>query len=101
MHIFMHGGHGHHHGSRRDRGNGGRTSGPDIESEQRVSNFAGQARPPYRVLRKKRFGDRNVKIELTDLTEFRKRTPILVDDIVSSGRHYDRDGPASGVRFRE
>jgi len=60
--------------------------GPDIESEQWVSDVAGQARSPYRVLRKERFGDRNVKIELPDLTEFRKRTAILIDDIVSSGR---------------
>jgi len=60
--------------------------GPDIESEQWVSDVAGKARSPYRVLRKERYGDRNVKIELPDLKEFRKRTAILIDDIVSSGR---------------
>ncbi len=60
--------------------------GPDIESEQWVSAVAGQARSPYRVLRKERFGDRNVKIEAPDLTEFRGHTPVLIDDIVSSGR---------------
>lgn len=60
--------------------------GPDIESEQWVSDVAGRARSPYRVLRKERFGDRNVKIELPDLTEFKGHKPVLIDDIVSSGR---------------
>jgi ribose-phosphate pyrophosphokinase len=60
--------------------------GPDIESEQWVSEVAREARSPYRVLRKERFGDRNVKIELPDLTEFRAHTPVVIDDIVSSGR---------------
>lgn len=60
--------------------------GPDIESEQWVSAVAGQDRSPYRVLRKERFGDRNVKIEAPDLAEFRGHTPVLIDDIVSSGR---------------
>jgi ribose-phosphate pyrophosphokinase len=60
--------------------------GPDIESEQWASDVASQAGSPYRVLRKERFGDRNVKIELPDLTEFKGRRPVLIDDIVSSGR---------------
>jgi ribose-phosphate pyrophosphokinase len=60
--------------------------GPDIESEQWVSDVARSAHSPHRVLRKERFGDRDVKIELPDLTEFREHTPILIDDIVSSGR---------------
>jgi ribose-phosphate pyrophosphokinase len=60
--------------------------GPDIESEQWVSDVARQAGgSPYRILRKERFGDRNVKLGLPDLTEFRGRVPILIDDIVSSG----------------
>lgn len=60
--------------------------GPDIESEQWVGDVAARAGSPHRVLRKQRFGDRNVKIELPDLTEFRERRPVLIDDIVSSGR---------------
>lgn len=60
--------------------------GPDIESEQWVSDVAGQAGSPYRVLRKERFGDRSVKIELPDLRGLENRTPVLIDDIVSSGR---------------
>lgn len=60
--------------------------GPDIESEQWVSEVAGRIGAPYRVLRKERLGDRNVKITLPEMAEFRSRTPILIDDIVSSGR---------------
>ena len=60
--------------------------GPDVESEQWVSEVAARARAPYRVLRKERRGDRDVEITIPDLREFSGRTPVLVDDIVSSGR---------------
>lgn len=60
--------------------------GPDIESEQWVSEVAGRIGAPYRVLRKERLGDSNVKIALPDMHAFRSHTPILIDDIVSSGR---------------
>jgi ribose-phosphate pyrophosphokinase len=60
--------------------------GPDIESEQWVSEVAVRAGAPYRVLRKERRGDRDVEITIPDLGEFSGRTPVLVDDIVSSGR---------------
>jgi ribose-phosphate pyrophosphokinase len=60
--------------------------GPDIESEQWVRDVAQRAGTPYQVLRKERFGDRNVKIEVPDLSHHSGRTPILIDDIVSSGR---------------
>jgi ribose-phosphate pyrophosphokinase len=60
--------------------------GPDIESEQWVSEVAARANAPHRVLRKERRGDRDVEISLPDLHEFSGRTPVLVDDIVSSGR---------------
>jgi ribose-phosphate pyrophosphokinase len=60
--------------------------GPDIESEQWVAGVATRAGAPYRVLRKERRGDRDVEITIPDLHEFRERRPVLVDDIVSSGR---------------
>ena len=60
--------------------------GPDVESEQWVSEVATLARAPYRVLRKERLGDRDVKITVPDLHDVKDRTPILIDDIVSSGR---------------
>ena len=60
--------------------------GPDVESEQWVREVAARAKSPYRVLSKKRRGDRDVEISIPDLHEFSGRTPVLVDDIVSSGR---------------
>jgi ribose-phosphate pyrophosphokinase len=60
--------------------------GPDEESEQWVSAIADRIGAPYSVLRKIRHGDRNVDIELPDLSQWKGRFPILVDDIASSGR---------------
>jgi ribose-phosphate pyrophosphokinase len=60
--------------------------GPDIESEQWVSAVAGMADAPYRVLRKERRGDRDVAISVPDLDLSADRIPVLVDDIVSTGR---------------
>ena len=60
--------------------------GPDTESEQWVSEVAELSRSPYRVMQKQRRGDRDVRITVPDLGAFHNRTPVLVDDIVSSGR---------------
>jgi ribose-phosphate pyrophosphokinase len=60
--------------------------GPDEESEQWVSAIADRIGAPYAVLRKIRHGDRNVDIELPDLSQWKGRFPVLVDDIASSGR---------------
>lgn len=60
--------------------------GPDIESEQWVSDVAGRAGAPYVVLRKERHGDRNVEIAIPDLGQWAGRQPVLIDDIASSGR---------------
>lgn len=60
--------------------------GPDAESEQWVSDVAARAGSPYRVLSKTRRGDRDVEITVPVLDDVRDRTPVLVDDIVSSGR---------------
>ncbi|MCK3780964.1 ribose-phosphate pyrophosphokinase [Ensifer sesbaniae] len=60
--------------------------GPDIESEQWVSTVADLVGAPYRVLRKERFGDRDVRISLPAMEGFSDRTPVLVDDIVSSAQ---------------
>jgi ribose-phosphate pyrophosphokinase len=60
--------------------------GPDEESEQWVASLARDARIPYVTLRKTRFGDRDVAVEFPDLTPYSGRTPILVDDVISSGR---------------
>jgi ribose-phosphate pyrophosphokinase len=60
--------------------------GPDSESEQWVSAVATDAGAPYAVLDKIRRGDRNVQISIPDLLDLAGRTPVLVDDIISSGR---------------
>lgn len=59
--------------------------GPDRESEQWVSDIAKRARVPYQVLNKTRRGDRNVTVSIPTLDVFRQRTPVIIDDIVSSG----------------
>jgi ribose-phosphate pyrophosphokinase len=60
--------------------------GPDIESEQWVEAVARAVGCPYVVLRKERRGDRDVMISLPDLSAWKGRTPVLVDDIASSAR---------------
>jgi ribose-phosphate pyrophosphokinase len=60
--------------------------GPDIESEQWVAAVARTADAPYRVLRKERRGDRDVAVSVPDLHLLADRIPVLVDDIVATGR---------------
>lgn len=56
--------------------------GPDEESEQWVSRIAGQIDAPFSVFTKRRSGDRSVQI--SGRVELDGRTPVIVDDIVSS-----------------
>lgn len=60
--------------------------GPDSESAQWVAEVARGAGVPYDVLRKNRRGDREVEVSLPDVERLRGYTPVLVDDIVSTGR---------------
>lgn len=60
--------------------------GPDSESEQWVADVAGRCGAPWTVLQKTRRGDRDVEVSLPDAAPWRQRTPVLVDDIVSSAR---------------
>lgn len=60
--------------------------GPDSESEQWVAAVASEAEAPYSVLEKVRHGDRDVRITLGNLEAWQGRAPVLVDDIISSGR---------------
>lgn len=59
--------------------------GPDAESEQWVADIAARAQVPFQVLTKIREGDRDVRVSLPDPVAARGRTPVVVDDIVSSG----------------
>ena len=60
--------------------------GPDSESAQWVGDVARDAGAPFVVLRKTRKGDRDVEVSLPDVERWRDYTPVLVDDIVSTGR---------------
>jgi ribose-phosphate pyrophosphokinase len=60
--------------------------GPDSESEQWVRDIAQRAGVPFQVLNKVRHGDLDVEVSLPDATAAHGRTPVIVDDIVSSGR---------------
>lgn len=59
--------------------------GPDSESEQWVADIAQRVGLPWQVLQKQRHGDRDVEVSLPDAESARGRTPVIVDDIVSSG----------------
>jgi len=59
--------------------------GPDSESAQWVADVAREAHIPYEVLHKTRRSDREVVVSLPDIARLRGYTPVLVDDIVSSG----------------
>ncbi|MCP5329850.1 MAG: ribose-phosphate diphosphokinase [Gammaproteobacteria bacterium] len=60
--------------------------GPDGESEQWARKVALAADCPWEVLSKQRFGDREVEVSLPHVCEYLDRTPVLVDDIISTGR---------------
>ena len=59
--------------------------GPDSESEQWVAAVAKQAGAPFTVLSKTRRGDRDVEVSIPQIERWRDHTPVLVDDIISSG----------------
>ncbi|TFH76028.1 ribose-phosphate diphosphokinase [Gammaproteobacteria bacterium LSUCC0112] len=60
--------------------------GPDSESEQWAARVADAAACPWEVLQKQRFGDRDVDVSLPHVENYLDRTPILVDDIISTGK---------------
>ncbi len=60
--------------------------GPDSESDQWVAAVARGAGAPYVVLEKTRRGDREVEISVPQMARWMRHTPVLVDDIVSTGR---------------
>jgi len=60
--------------------------GPDSESEQWAAATAEFIDCPYLVLSKERLGDREVKISTPLAGDLTDHTPVLVDDIISTGR---------------
>lgn len=59
--------------------------GPDSESQQWVAEVARLAGRPYEVLRKIRSGDRKVDVSVPESPALRAGTPVILDDIASSG----------------
>ena len=60
--------------------------GPDSESEQWAADVASRVGCPALVLEKTRLGDRSVRITVPDAAAHAGRTPVLIDDIISSAR---------------
>jgi len=60
--------------------------GPDEESEQWVAAIAKETNVPFQILAKQRSGDYEVEVSRPQLAPFADHRPVLVDDIISSGR---------------
>ena len=60
--------------------------GPDAESAQWAGAIAAAAGCPHVVLEKTRRGDRDVEVHLPALDRWRSRTPVLIDDIISTAQ---------------
>lgn len=60
--------------------------GPDVESQQWVADVATRIGAPYVALEKVRRGDRDVSVSAPELDQHQGKTPVIVDDIVSTAR---------------
>lgn len=60
--------------------------GPDEESRQWAESVAAAAKAPFTVVTKTRHGDVDVIESIPDLRAHTDRTPVLVDDIISTAR---------------
>jgi len=60
--------------------------GPDSESEQWAASAAEMIGCPYIILNKERMGDKEVLISPPEAKHFNHLTPVLIDDIISTGR---------------
>lgn len=60
--------------------------GPDEESTQWVADVAARTGAPHVVLTKLRHADRDVEVSIPEVERWRDRTPVLVDDIISTAR---------------
>jgi ribose-phosphate pyrophosphokinase len=59
--------------------------GPEHESTQWVAAVAADAGVPWTALDKVRRGDRDVDVTVPDVSRWLDRTPVLVDDVLSTG----------------
>ena len=60
--------------------------GPDEESEQWVAAVSRKAGAEFTVLKKIRHGDRAIDVSIPHVAAYKNCTPVLVDDIISTGR---------------
>lgn len=60
--------------------------GPDAESAQWVSAVAQHCGAPFEILEKTRRGDRDVSISGPAVNAWQGHTPVVIDDIVSTGK---------------
>ncbi|MGG7034800.1 MAG: ribose-phosphate diphosphokinase [Flavobacterium sp.] len=60
--------------------------GPDSESKQWVSHVASLENIPFLILEKTRKGDNDVIVSVPQVDKYEGFTPVLIDDIISSGR---------------
>lgn len=60
--------------------------GPDHESAQWVAAVADLAGAPHAVAQKQRLSDHTVEVKLPELERWRGCQPVLIDDMISSGR---------------
>jgi ribose-phosphate pyrophosphokinase len=59
--------------------------GPDDESKQWVSEVAERCGCEYIIAKKERTGEKRVKLTLPDLSAYKSLTPVVIDDIISTG----------------
>jgi len=60
--------------------------GPDSESEQWAADTANMIDCPYIILQKERFSDKDVRVSAPHASAYQAHTPVLIDDIISTGR---------------
>ena len=60
--------------------------GPDVESRQWVAAVAEESGAPWLVLEKTRISDDEVRVTVPEVEAHTDRTPVVIDDIVSTGR---------------
>jgi ribose-phosphate pyrophosphokinase len=59
--------------------------GPDAESRQWARSVADTARVPFEILEKRRLSGDRVEVTVPHIDRWRDRTPVVVDDMVSTG----------------
>lgn len=60
--------------------------GPDQESKQWIATIANNLSAPYVIAQKTRYGDNEVSATLPNLEKYTGCTPVLIDDIISTGK---------------